>query len=73
MPDRMQSLLRGAPRDELHTPGNDVGARVFNQKVNVVGCNYVIEGAETKAFLCLRVPVLNVLNGSLKFCPAVSD
>lgn len=57
MPNRMQSLLRGTPRDELHTPGNDVGARVFNQKMNVVGRHHIIEHAQTKAFLRLENPV----------------
>ena len=50
-------LLGGAPGDELHTLGNHVWPRVFDQKMYMVGCNYVIEDAQTKAFLGLEHPM----------------
>ena len=36
----------------------------FNQRKNVVGCHRIIEHAQTKAFVRLEVPALNVLKGS---------
>ena len=50
-------FLRGAPGDELHALGDDVASGVFDQQVDVVGCDYVIEDAETKTFLCLEHPM----------------
>jgi hypothetical protein len=64
MPNRMQSLLRGAPRDELHALGNDIWAGVFDQEMDMIRCHDVVEQAQTEALLGLGVPALNVLNGS---------
>jgi hypothetical protein len=50
-------LLRGAPCDELHTVSNYVSARIFKQKMNVVGRHHIIEHAPTEPLLCLENPM----------------
>ena len=48
MPNGMQSLLRGAPRLDLHALGDNVWTCVFDQEVNVVGRDNVIKDAQTE-------------------------
>ena len=50
-------FLPGAAGNQLHTFSDDVWAAVFNQEMNVIGCNRVIEHRKTKAFLRLKNPV----------------
>jgi hypothetical protein len=50
-------FLPGAAGYQLHTFSDDVSAAVFNQEVNVIGCNLVIKHRKTKAFLRLKNPV----------------
>jgi hypothetical protein len=50
-------FLSDAAGDELHALGNYVWARVFDQKMNVVDRDRIIEHAQTKAFLSLEHPM----------------
>jgi hypothetical protein len=50
-------FLRGAPGDELHTLGDDVASSVFDEKVNVIACDYVIEHAQTEPLLRFEKPI----------------
>ena len=38
------------------SPGNNVGARVFDQKMDVVGRHHIVEHGQIKAFLALKNP-----------------
>ena len=50
-------LLRGTAGDELHALCDYTCAGVFNQKMNMVGGDRVIEYAKAKAFLRLEHPM----------------
>jgi hypothetical protein len=50
-------LLRGAAGDELHALSNHVLARVFDQKMNVIRGDHIIEHAKTETLLRLEQPV----------------
>ena len=54
MPNGMQSLLRGAPRVELHALGDNVWTCVFDQSVNVVGRDHVGQHGKTEALLASK-------------------
>jgi hypothetical protein len=41
-------FLRGTSSDQLHALRDNVGRRVFYQKVNMVGCHHVVEHAKTE-------------------------
>jgi hypothetical protein len=47
-------FLRGTSSDQLHALRDNVGRRVFYQKVNMVGCHNVIEHTKAKALLRLE-------------------
>ena len=64
MPNRMQSLLRGAPGDELQALGDNIWAGVFDQEMDMIRCHDGVDRAQTEALLRLGVSALNVLNGS---------
>ncbi len=57
MPNGMQSLLRGAPSDELHALGDNIWPGVFDQEVDVIRRHDVIEHAKTETLLGLEHPV----------------
>ncbi len=50
-------FLRGAASDELHTLSDDVASSVFDEKVNVIACDYIIEHAQTEPLLRFKEPV----------------
>ena len=50
-------FLRGAARDQLHALSNLVLARVFDQKMNVIRGDHIIEHAKTETLLRLEQPV----------------
>jgi len=43
LPFALVVFLGSATGNQLHALGNDVRACVFNQKMNVIGCDHVIE------------------------------
>ena len=50
-------LLCRAAGNELHALSNHVLARVFDQKMNVVRGDHIVEHGQTEAFFCLEKPV----------------
>ena len=50
-------LLCRAASDELHALSNHVLARVFDQKMNVIRGDHIIEHAKTETLLRLEQPV----------------
>jgi hypothetical protein len=51
------NFLYGPAGGELHALRNNIRTRVFDQKVNVVGRDHIIEHAQTKAFLGFENPM----------------
>ena len=50
-------FLRSSPGDELHALRDNIFAGILHQKVDVIGCHYVVEHAQTKALLRFKEPV----------------
>jgi hypothetical protein len=50
-------LLGSASGDELHALGNHVCACVFDQQMDVIACDHVIEHAQTEALLRFKKPM----------------
>ena len=57
MPNRMQSLLSSASGDELHALCDNICTGVFDQQVNVVRRDDIIENAKTITLLRLEHPM----------------
>lgn len=49
-------FLRRAAGDQLHTLGDNVGTAVFDQKMNVIGRDHVIENRKPEPLLGLEEP-----------------
>ena len=71
MPNGMQSLRRGAPSVELHALGDNVWTCVFDQSVNVVGRDHVVQHGKTEALLRLEIP--NAGNGDSRIQTLVKN
>ena len=50
-------FLGGAAGDQLHAPGNNVRGCIFDQKMNMVRGDHIVEHGQTQAFFCLEKPV----------------
>jgi hypothetical protein len=50
-------FLRRATRDELHALSDYILARVFNQQMYMIGCDNVVDDAESEALLRLEKPM----------------
>ena len=50
-------FLGGAAGNQLHTVGDDVRPGVFDQKMNMVRGDHIVEHGQTEAFFCLENPV----------------
>lgn len=50
-------FLRRSPGDQLHTVRNHLRAGVFDEKMNVIRCDDVVEHAQTEALLRFKEPM----------------
>src|SRR5581483_10550749 len=50
-------FLPSTPGDKLHALGNDLSPGVFDQRMYVIGCDNVIQDAQTEAPSCLKDPM----------------